>query len=62
MSASQAGDCIRIYIPKNVALGALHDEEGASRRRVVTVIDPCIMLVDLTWAGQHEIPRNWIRP
>lgn len=55
------GDRVTIYIPKDTALGALHEEESASRRRTVTVIDPDLLLVDLTWAGQHEIPKEWLR-
>lgn len=59
------GDRVRIYIPKGSALGALHDEEGASRHRVVTIVDPShnkqTPLVDLTWAGHHQIPLVWIK-
>jgi hypothetical protein len=65
MTKIRAGSKVRISIPKRTALGALHEEEGASRRRVVTVVDPMPgtgnPLVHLGWAGQHEIPAAWIK-
>lgn len=55
------GSRVKVSIPKDTALGALHDDEGASRRRTVRVVDGRLLLLDFTWAGQHEVPREWVR-
>lgn len=60
------GDRVTVRIPRGSALGQLCDDEGLSRTRRATVLDPKASpelqpLLRFAVLGDHEVPRAWLR-
>lgn len=59
------GARVTVTIPANTALGALCIEQGLSRRRRATVLDPKVdgrmpLVSFASVIGDHEVPAEWV--